>query len=145
MRRQQSNVDLLLMFLEPGDVGKTVQGDPVGAQGNGFFNSVLKALPRLARQPVDQIKIDRDEIQFAAPLVEFLDDSIRLAAVHLPLNILIEILDTHGNAVKAERAQFLNFGFVDGARIDLDGDLAGGVDVEIFLGRCVKALDLGFV
>ncbi|MNN19242.1 hypothetical protein D3C81_1324760 [compost metagenome] len=116
-------------------VGVAVGGDAVRAQGDDLAQGGIEAGHGLQRQAVDQIHRHRFEVGLTGRRNQSVDLSLALQTVDRQLYPLIEILYAEAQAVEALGAQFGNALAVDGAWIDLDGELVliAIVQVEVFV------------
>src|SRR5260370_17532276 len=67
---------------------------------------------------------------------------VRLNAVHGLLDVGMEILNAHAEAVEAKLAESFEMLARGDARVDLDANLTVGVEMEMLFGACEQILDL---
>ena len=107
-----------------------VQRDPRGAQGADLRDGAAERLGRLPGQAVDEVGVDRLELQRARLVHQFLHAVVRLYAVHRGLHVGVEVLHAEADAVEADLGQVAQPLPGGGARVDLDRDLALRQDAE---------------
>jgi hypothetical protein len=143
--RHRLLVDPALVRLEPGHEGVGVERDAVRPQLGDLVDAGRERLRRLLRQPVDQVDVDRLEAERAAELVHLARLLLALVAAHRRLDVGIEILHPHRDAVEAEPLQQAQLCFAGDARVDLDRHLRVGQDLEVLRHHLVQPLDLRLV
>src|SRR6516165_8772460 len=109
-----------MLFFEPWHVSIAEHGDAIGGQANDLLDGVREALGGLIRQSVNQVHIDAVEAKLASGGDEVTGGFERLNAMDGLLDILLEILDAHAEAVEAHLANLFHMGARGNARINLN-------------------------
>ena len=116
-------LDAALRLEQVRQVRVAVERDPVGRGGDDLVQRHRELRGALVRKPVDQVRVDRDEPVRPRGVDHGEGLGLALDAVDGLLDVGIEILDAHGDAVEAELAEERDRRRVDLARVDLDGHL----------------------
>ena len=117
-------------------MGVGIQSDSVGAQLGHLCQRAIKRLGGLARQPVNQIHIDRLKAQRTRRFHQRKHLLCGLNAVHRLLNLGIKILHTEAQSIEAQFRQHRQPIRSDRARIHLDGILTTRRKGETAPQRC---------
>ena len=131
------------MCANPRHEGKGVDGDAIGTHGEIASTVVRKRLAGLQRQAVDQIDVDRRKSEPRARArrarASALDRCTRLTACCTAGAKSCTPIDRRLKPRWRSRSELLTGGH---ARVDFDGHLAVGVDVEMRGDRLVKVRHL---
>ena len=119
------------MRADPRHEGKRVDGHTIGTHREHRVDRGGKRLARLQRQAVDEIDVDGRKPKPPRVVEEGLRHFDRLDTVDGRLHGRREVLHAHRQTVEAEIAQQVELFERRHARVDFDGRLAVGVDVEV--------------
>jgi hypothetical protein len=128
--RQVGGSDAPLRLEALRQVGVRVQRDAVRAQRGDLRHGAREAFRGLARQPVDQVGVDRLEAEGACAGHELAHAVVRLHAMHRLLHLRVEVLHAEADAVEADVAQVREALRRHGARVDLDRHLGAVGDAK---------------
>ncbi len=123
-------VDPLLMAFHPRHVGIAEQRDAGRIEPDRERDHGLDAGDILVRQAVHQIEVDGRNAVAAKPAADPFDNLERLVTVDRRLDLGVEVLDADAGAVDAGRGQGGDIVLGRVARVDLDGELGAGGDIE---------------
>ena len=133
-RTRQLGAQDAALRLEAGrQVGVGIERDAIGAQLLDLLQRMAEGFGRLLGQAVDQVDVDRLEADLARGLHQREHLLGRLHAMDRLLHRRIEVLHAEAQPVEAEPIQMLQALGRDGARIDLDRELATRGQVEMAL------------
>src|SRR5262245_7410326 len=105
--RRQIFFETSLLMLQNGDVRVAEDGHAVRVQLEDEVERLLKRRPGLLRQTIDQIGIDTLESQRAGIVKQLACVPVRLDSTDCQLDIRIEVLDAHAQAIESEGTQQL--------------------------------------
>ena len=119
----QVRLEHALVLLHPRDVRVGVDGEAVRPDLEDAVDRRREALGRLVRQAVDEVDVDAREPQRARRADEVPRGLEGLDAVDRGLDLGIEVLHAHAQAVEPQRRERLEVPRRRHARVDLDADL----------------------
>ncbi len=128
---EQGGVDPLLVGTHPGHESERVDRQAVGPQPEHEVERPSERSFVLARQPVDEIDVDRLVAQAAGMLVEARGLFPGLVPADQILHPLVGVLNSHRDPVEAQFAQCCQVFFGGDSWIDLEGDLRVGGQFEL--------------
>ncbi|MNZ43654.1 hypothetical protein D3C78_612610 [compost metagenome] len=124
-------VDAPLRHEALGQVGVVEHRQAVGLQADHFFDGAGKAFRGLLGQAVDQVEVDRAELQGARGFDQGAGLLQALQAVDRALHGRVEVLHAQADAVETQLAEQAHGRPVGFARVDLDAVVAGVVVQQV--------------
>src|SRR5690554_6472715 len=122
-----------------------IQGDALGTQTYDVIQRAPEAIQRLARQAVDQVKVDGAKTIFAAAFQGLLNHFQWLDTVNRFLHIRVKVLHAKTGTVKAHVSQGGQAGVANGARVDFDTDFGVFGKLKALAQHIHQALQAGVV
>ena len=130
-RRQVGAVDAPLGHEALGQVGVVEHRQAVGLQADDLLHGAGEAFRGLLGQAVDQVEVDRAELQGPCGLDQRAGLLQALQAVDRALHGRVEVLHTQADTVEAQFAEQAHGRPVGLARVDLDAVVAGVIVQQV--------------
>ncbi len=131
-RRQVFGVDAALRLENVRQMRVAVEREPVGRDLDHLIEGAGERIEVLQGQAVDQVEADGAKTVGAGSVDHQPGFFHALDAIDRLLYLRCEILHAHAHAVEAEPGEMRHARLIHLARVDLDGEFAAGLQVEMF-------------
>src|SRR6266403_875581 len=131
-----------LLLLQPRHVRIAEEGNAIRGESKNLIHGVGKCVCRLVGKAVNQIDVDAIEAEIASGEEQVARHFVGLNAVDGLLDFGLEVLNAHAETVETELAQRFEVGAGSDTRVNLDANLAIGVELKVFFRESEEILDL---
>src|SRR5579862_1964621 len=113
-----------LLFFQPGHVGIAEHGNAVGAKRERLIDGGAETMRGLIWKAVNQINVDALKADFTSGYYQVARHFIWLDAVNGLLDLWLEILNAHAQAVEPKTPQGFQLSAAGDARVHFDADFS---------------------